>query len=79
MSRKEEIMMVKELGELIGYGNMMDIASALWTAKASKDGIERISHVSTVKPCIKPKEWEQIRESVLLRVEEIQSLGILDN
>ena len=27
---KDEILAVKELGEQIGYGNMMDIASSLW-------------------------------------------------
>lgn len=30
LQRREEILAVKRLGENIGYGNMMDIASALW-------------------------------------------------
>ncbi len=30
MNHDEEIKAVKELGEKIGYGNMMHIASALW-------------------------------------------------
>ena len=47
MSRKEEILEVKKLGERIGYGNLMDIASALMSIKS--DGIE-IEHVSTVLP-----------------------------
>lgn len=33
MSRKTEIKAVETLGEAIGYGNMMDIASALWAEK----------------------------------------------
>lgn len=30
MTRKEEIMLVKTIGENIGYGNMMNISCALW-------------------------------------------------
>lgn len=74
--RKQEIIAVKELGELIGYGNLMDIASALWAMKLSSDGIERIMHVPTVEPCMKKKEWERTREQVLGRSEEIKSYGI---
>lgn len=33
MEHYEEIRLVKELGEKIGYGNMMEIASALWAKK----------------------------------------------
>lgn len=74
MNRKDEILAVKALGEQIGYGNMMDIASALWSIQLSDDGIERIMHVPTVKPCIKKKEWERIKKSVLGRIEEIKSV-----
>ena len=74
MSRKDEILAVKDLGERIGYGNMMDIASALWSIKLSDDGIERIMHVPTVEPCMKKKEWEMTRKAVHFRVEEIKSL-----
>ena len=34
MSRKEEILEVKKLGERIGYGNLMDIAIALLSIKS---------------------------------------------
>ena len=74
--RKQEIIAVKELGEVIGYGNLMDIASALWAMKLSGDGVERIMHVPTVETCIKKKEWERTRKGVLGRVEEIKSYGI---
>ena len=76
MSRKNEIIEVKALGERIGYGNMMDIASALWSMKLSDDGIERIMHVPTVKPCMKKKEWERTRLQVLARIDEIKTYGI---
>lgn len=76
MSRKSEIIEVKALGERIGYGNMMDIASALWSMKLSDDGIERIMHVPTVEPCMKKKEWERTRLQVLGRIDEIKTYGI---
>ena len=76
MSRKSEIIEVKALGERIGYGNMMDIASALWSMKLSDDGIDRIMHVPTVEPCMKKKEWERTRLQVLARIDEIKTYGI---
>ena len=76
MRRKNEIIEVKALGERIGYGNMMDIASALWSMKLSDDGIERIMHVPTVEPCMKKKEWERTRLQVLARIDEIKTYGI---
>jgi hypothetical protein len=30
MNREQEILAVKQLGETIGYGNMMSIATSLW-------------------------------------------------
>lgn len=39
MNRADEIQAVKELGERIGYGNMMDIASALWANKLEESGL----------------------------------------
>jgi hypothetical protein len=36
MNRDREIKLVKDLGSLIGYGNMMDIASALWAEELEK-------------------------------------------
>lgn len=74
MNRKDEILAVKDLGERIGYGNMMDIASALWSIKSSDDGIERIMHVPTVEPCMKKREWKRTKKSVLGRIEEVKSV-----
>ena len=73
MSRKEEILEVKKLGERIGYGNLMDIASALMSIKS--DGIE-IGHVPTVLPCIKKEERADIEQQVFQRVAEIRTYGI---
>lgn len=33
---KEEVLWTKELGEKIGYGNLMEIASALWVLEFQK-------------------------------------------
>lgn len=33
----DEVKAVKELGERIGYGNMMEIASALWRKSAKEN------------------------------------------
>ena len=72
-NREEEIQEVKKLGERIGYGNLMDIASALMSMKS--DGI-KIEHASTVFPCIKKEEIAGIMQQVLQRVEEIRAYGI---
>lgn len=74
--RKREILAVKRLGEEIGYGNMMDIAAAIWTMKLSDDKTTRIMHVPTVESCIKKKEWERTKQEVIVRIEEIKSYGI---
>ena len=76
MDRKSEILEVKSLGDRIGYGNMMDIASALWSMKLSDDGIERIVDVPTIETFMKKKEWERTRKQVLGRIEEIKSYNI---
>ena len=74
--RKQEINEVKDLGEKIDYGNLMDIASALWTMKLSAEGTERIMHVPTVESCMKKKDWKRKRKEVLVRIEEIKSYDI---
>lgn len=38
MNREQEIEAVKALGEQIGYGNLMGIASALWAIDLDKSG-----------------------------------------
>jgi hypothetical protein len=38
MTQKQEIEAVKQLGEAIGYGNMMSLATALWRKKLRDSG-----------------------------------------
>jgi hypothetical protein len=38
MNRKQEIEVVKKLGEQIGYGHLMSLASALWRQKLKETG-----------------------------------------
>lgn len=79
MSRRNEILAVKELGEKIGYGNMMDIASALWAMDLSNVNMSgRIipCHVSTVLPCMKKKDAISKELEVLARAKEIKNVLI---
>lgn len=39
---KNQILQVKALGEVIGYGNIMDIASILWAQRLINDGYDDI-------------------------------------
>jgi hypothetical protein len=55
--RTREIKEVQELGERIGYGNLMNIASVLWAMKMKKShNIDFGGHVATVLPCMKKKD-----------------------
>ena len=61
--RKEEIRRVKELGKLIGYGNMMDIASALWQADLHKNyTLDTGAHIPVSLPMIKEKYIKKCTE-----------------
>ena len=76
MLRQQEIIAVKEVGESIGYGNMMDIASALWSMKLSGKGTQRIAHVPTVESCMRKEEWKRTKEEVSCRIDEIKGYWI---
>ncbi len=53
MSQKEEILLVKELGERIGYGHLMSLASALWRRSLKEKGIpEYGAFIPTVDACL---------------------------
>lgn len=61
MSREQEIEAVKALGEQIGYGNLMCIASALWAIDLDKSGRGHSGVFIPVcgfqlKPCEKSRE-----------------------
>jgi hypothetical protein len=78
MSRMGEILAVKQLGDKIGYGNMMDIASALWCMdETERIGKEAICHVSTVLPCLKKKEAIRTANEVQARIREIRNEDLI--
>lgn len=69
---KEEVLRVKELGEQIGYGNMMDIASCLWGLMPNmpESGPFRTAGVHAIK---KPdlKIYEQERNAKMKLIKEM--------
>ena len=66
MDRDQEIKAVKALGDAIGYGNMMDIASALWAEDLEKSyGIA----VGAFVPVCLPSVEKQRRKIVAVRQE----------
>jgi len=73
MVRSEEILAVKELGDKIGYGNMMDIASALWANMLEDSyGISSGAFVPTVLPLLKKKERSRVEERQKLVQSEVR-------
>lgn len=53
MTQKQEIEAVKQLGEAIGYGNMMSLATALWRKKLRDRGYpEDGAFIGTVYPLL---------------------------
>ena len=52
-----EVRSVKQLGEAVGYGNMMSIASALWAIKLKEEhGIDSGAFIPTIPAFMKKKE-----------------------
>lgn len=80
MSRKQEIQAVKALGERIGYGNMMSIASALW-ANNLKDKYDLPINESSgafVPVCIfqlKKSEKKRTLESLISMSEHVKEIN----
>jgi hypothetical protein len=61
VSRSEEIRAIKALGERIGYGNIMSIASGLWAVMLEDSyGIDSGAFVPTVIPLLKEDERERV-------------------
>jgi len=55
--RTKEIEQVKQLGESIGYGNLMDIASTLWAVMLEKEyGITSGAFIATIPSFMLKKE-----------------------
>ena len=58
--RIKEIEQVKQLGESIGYGNLMDIASTLWAIRLEKEyGITSGAFIATIPSFMLKKEREK--------------------
>lgn len=75
MSYESEVLAVKILGDQIGYGNMMNIASALWRNMLEKSGGPKEgAHISTVRSCIKKKDMKWKQKELDRTDEQIQSI-----
>ena len=70
MDRKKEIAIVKQLGEEIGYGNLMDIASGLWAIKSGHR-----MHMPSVEGHMTEQGKEVAIHSIEARMEELKRLG----
>ena len=74
--RKAEIQRIKELGKSIGYGNHMDIASALWALELERlHGIKGGAHIPTVEPFLTEEGKEVAKETLEFRLDELKHLG----
>lgn len=72
---QREVLAVKALGDQIGYGNMMNIASALWRDMLEKSGAPKIgAHIPTGKSCIKKKDLKWIQKELDRTDKTIQSI-----
>jgi len=59
-----EIEIVRELGDKIGYGHLMSLASALWREKLKETGMPTVgAFVSTCLPFIKEEHQQMTSES----------------
>lgn len=60
---KSEIKAVKEIGEQIGYGHLMSLASALWRKSLKEKGYpESGAFVTTILQCVE-KEMVEATEA----------------
>lgn len=62
---------VLELGERIGYGNMMDIAGALWALKLKKQGIIDLPPVLAITSSRADKHAINSHKNMLAIIEEL--------
>ena len=70
MDRKKEIAIVKQLGEEIGYGNLMDIASGSLAIKAGHP-----MHMPSVEGYMTEEGKEVAIHSIEAIMEELKRLG----
>lgn len=70
MNRGEEIAKVRQLGEAIGYGNLMDIASGLWALCEGSP-----MHMPSVEGFMTEEGKEVALHQVEARIAELKALG----
>ena len=70
MNRCEEIARVRQLGEAIGYGNLMDIASGLWALREGSP-----MHMPSVESLMTEEGKEVALRQVEARVAELKAWG----
>ena len=70
MDRRKEIAIVKQLGEEIGYGNLMDIASGLWAIKEGHP-----MHMPSVEGYMTEEGKEVAIHGIEAMMEELKRLG----
>ena len=62
MDHYEEIRLVKELGERIGYGNLMRVASALWAKELDDWSITSGAFVPAIMSFIKDEYIDMLQK-----------------
>lgn len=70
MTRRDEIESVRILSEIIGYGNLMDIASGLWAIKAGHP-----MHMPSVEDFMTEEGKEVAIHGIEARITELKRLG----
>lgn len=75
---RHEVLHVKALGEMIGYGNLMDIASILWAEQLKRDGFpDSGAFYATIISEIKEGELKDtLIEERFQKIEYYKTLGI---
>jgi len=73
---KNEIEQVRHLGERIGYGNMMSIASTLWAIHLEKQGIESGAFLPTIASMMKKPDAKRAIKERNSRKDFFKSLGV---
>lgn len=61
---KAEVIQVKELGEKIGYGHLMELASALWRKSLEEKGYPISgAFIPTIGACIEKEMFDKTENS----------------
>ena len=61
---KKEIEAVKQLGDQIGYGHLMSLASSLWREVLAPDGLESAAFVPVCIYSVKDEDLEMVNKGI---------------